>query len=326
MKLVRFLLLGWVASMIGWLPASAHDLRSGYLEVTQDGLTSYEVTWKPPTRAGSSLGVAPVFPADCLVSRLSAQMASSGEPIESWRVACSEVLDGRTLRFDGLQGAGSDVLVRYVRTSGHALSLRATSRIPHVSMPAYGGTGTVLTTYFQLGVEHILGGLDHLLFVLCLVFLIGDLRKLALTITAFTVAHSLTLAATVLGAVHMPVKPVEAVIALSIVFLASEVLAVRQDPDRLSEKAPWLIAFVFGLLHGFGFASALLDIGLPPEALPACLLAFNVGVEAGQLLFVAVVLTLLAVLKRVKLYQTVRPVAVYATGIVAMKWLIERML
>ncbi|WP_321490124.1 HupE/UreJ family protein [uncultured Hyphomonas sp.] len=216
--------------------------------------------------------------------------------------------------------------MRYSRSKGHELSLRATSRVPDVNVPKSGGTGALLVTYFYLGIEHILGGVDHLLFVLCLIFLIRDFRKLALTITAFTVAHSLTLGATVLGAVHMPAKPVEVVIALSIVFLASEVLAARKDPARLSERAPWLVAFVFGLLHGFGFASALLDIGMPPEALPASLLAFNVGVEAGQLLFVAVVLMLLAVIKRVKLYQMARPVAVYATGIVAMKWLIERML
>ena len=325
MTLIRFFAFSLVAAISIWFPAAAHDLRSGYFELTHESADSYSVTWKAPTRAGNSLGVVPLLPEDCLVRKLSVQLAFSGEPIESWRVQCSQGLEGRTVGFDGLRGAGSDVLVHYARGNGHELSLRATSRTPDVNLPASGGTGTVLVTYFCLGIEHILGGLDHLLFVLCLIFLIRDFRKLALTITAFTVAHSLTLGATVLGAVHLPAKPVEAVIALSIVFLASEVLAVRRDSDRLSERAPWLIAFAFGLLHGFGFASALLDIGMPPEALPACILAFNVGVEAGQLLFVTAILALLAVVKRMRLYQTARPVAVYATGIVAMKWLIERM-
>ena len=150
----------------------------------------------------------------------------------------------------------------------------------------------------MLGVEHILFGVDHLLFVLALLILVKGWRKLVGTITAFTVAHSITLAAATLGFVHVPSKPVEATIALSIVFVACEIVHRRQGRSGLTETWPWVIAFSFGLLHGLGFASALREVGLPQNAIPLALLFFNIGVELGQLLFIGVVMAVIALAVR----------------------------
>jgi hydrogenase/urease accessory protein HupE len=188
------------------------------------------------------------------------------------------------------------------------------------------GTGAVAWSYFVLGVEHILGGIDHLLFVLALLLIVRGSRRIIATVTAFTVAHSVTLAAATLGWVHVPGPPVEAIIALSIVFVASEVVHARQGRAGLTEQAPWIVAFSFGLLHGFGFAGALAEVGLPQAAIPLALLTFNVGVEVGQLMFVAAVLALRFVGTRfLRGEATWLPVATaYGVGAVAAFWTIER--
>jgi hypothetical protein len=196
----------------------------------------------------------------------------------------------------------------------------------------------VCRTYLVLGVEHILFGVDHLLFVLALLILVKGWRKLIGTITAFTVAHSITLAAATLGFVHVPSKPVEATIALSIVFVACEIVHRRQGRSELTETWPWIIAFSFGLLHGLGFAGALREVGLPQNAIPLALLFFNVGVELGQLLFISFVMAVIAVavygarkLSRSNVTQQsafawCENVSAYAIGAVAAFWLIERTL
>ena len=183
--------------------------------------------------------------------------------------------------------------------------------------PAAGG-------YFMLGVEHILFGIDHLLFVLALVLIVRGVGLLVKTITAFTVAHSITLALATLGVVHVPSAPVEAVIALSIVFVASEILRSRRGERGLTERAPWLVAGTFGLLHGFGFAGALSEVGLPANDIPLALLFFNLGVEAGQLAFVVVALGVIALLRRIRLPEWAPILPPYAIGSVAMFWVIER--
>jgi hydrogenase/urease accessory protein HupE len=188
----------------------------------------------------------------------------------------------------------------------------------------------VAATYLILGVEHILLGIDHLLFVLALLILVKGTRRLLATVTAFTVAHSLTLAGATLGFVHMPGPPVEAAIALSIVFVAAEIMHSRQGKAGLTERFPWVVAFSFGLLHGFGFASALSDVGLPQAAIPIALLFFNVGVELGQLLFIASVFVVIALARRVMRRSRVwQPawawrIPPYAIGSVAMFWVIQR--
>ncbi len=182
-------------------------------------------------------------------------------------------------------------------------------------------------TYFRLGVDHILSGLDHLLFVLALILLIRDRWMLVKTITAFTLAHSITLAGATLGLFNLPPKPVEAAIALSIVFLAVELVKSKPGEQRLAERLPWLVAFAFGLLHGFGFAGALMETGLPQSDVPLALLTFNLGVEAGQLLFVAVVRLPFRASQAIVTgpQPKLRLLAAYGIGSVSMVWLISRL-
>jgi hydrogenase/urease accessory protein HupE len=191
------------------------------------------------------------------------------------------------------------------------------------------GSMQVARAYTRMGIEHILGGVDHLLFVLGLLLLVRGAWLLVKTITAFTIAHSITLAAATLGWVHVPQPPVEAVIALSILFLASELAKQYQGHIGLMERYPWIVAFVFGLLHGFGFADALRRIGLPQSDIPLALFAFNVGVELGQLGFIAAMLGLLVLAKRINLAALLehylRPAAPYAIGVLASFWLWERL-
>ena len=183
-------------------------------------------------------------------------------------------------------------------------------------------------TYTSIGVEHIVFGFDHLLFVLSLVLLLSNMRTLFWAITAFTLAHSVTLVGTTLGYFGLPSQPVEAVIALSIMFLAVEIIKSSPKELRFSERFPWLVAFSFGLLHGFGFAGALAEIGLPSTDRPLALLGFNIGVELGQLLVVVVGLSLLAVINKLvsKNQMVVKLVPAYAIGIIATYWFLERTL
>ena len=201
---------------------------------------------------------------------------------------------------------------------------------PRFVVTASPGAFEVAQTYTVLGIEHILTGFDHLLFVLALLILVQGTRRLVVTITAFTVAHSLTLFAATLGWLNVPGPPVEAVIALSIVFVAGEIVHARQGRPGLTQRRPWIVAFSFGLLHGLGFAGALAEVGLPPLSIPMALLFFNVGVEIGQLIFIAVVLGTLAVARRIvrrlkidvpSWWWRVPP---YAIGGIASYWVIER--
>ena len=180
--------------------------------------------------------------------------------------------------------------------------------------------------YLKLGVEHILLGIDHLLFVLALLLITHGGWTLVKTVTAFTVAHSITLALAALGFVHVPQAPVEAVIALSIVFVAAEILRSRQGHKGITARAPWIVACAFGLLHGFGFAGALSEIGLPEGHIPQALLFFNLGVELGQLLFIAAVMSFIVLVKRarIRIFRGSELVPPYAIGSVAMFWVIQR--
>ena len=228
------------------------------------------------------------------------------------------------------------MLARIEWSDGTTQAVRLTPEQTSFVAQAAPGALAVSKTYFVLGVEHILLGIDHLLFVLGLLFLVGNWKRLVATVTAFTVAHSITLAAATLGLVHVAQAPVEAVIALSIMFVAAEIIHGAHDRPRLAARAPWLVAFVFGLLHGFGFAGALREIGLPQKDVPLALLFFNVGVEVGQLLFVAAVIVAFSILTRLLRRQGSRdhgpwhaeslirtPVA-YAIGSAAAFWTVQR--
>jgi hydrogenase/urease accessory protein HupE len=223
------------------------------------------------------------------------------------------------------------VLLRVAYLDGSASNRRLTPEAATVTIPSRPSALEVVRTYLVLGVEHILLGIDHLLFVLALLLLVRGIGRLVATVTAFTVAHSITLGAATLGFVHVPSAPVEAVIALSILFLASELARRSVGPGaaagaNLTTRFPWVVAFAFGLLHGFGFAGALSEIGMPQEAVPLALLFFNVGVELGQLLFIAAVFGFAAIVRwsAVRVPLVWQPAVAYGVGSVAAFWVVER--
>lgn len=259
--------------------------------------------------------------------------------IQTWRLKTIEPLRGQSLRIAGLEGTMTDVLVRVEFADDTSWTQRLTSGQPTAVIPLRQSGLTVAGVYLKLGVEHILLGIDHLLFVLALLIIASGTMQLIKTITAFTVAHSITLALATLGFVHVPSTPVEAVIALSIVFVALVIVRQRSPSPpsggegrseggqtSLAIRAPWIVAFTFGLLHGFGFAGALTEAGLPEGHIPLALLFFNIGVEAGQLLFIVFVLGIIGMLYRIRIAfpRWVQLVPPYAIGSVAMFWVIQR--
>ena len=270
------------------------------------------------------------LPADC--TALTAPQGSfvNNAFIERWSVKREGGLAGATIRISGLDATLTDALVRVQRLDGTVQVTRLTPSAPSFVVEAAPGALEVARTYLVLGVEHILFGIDHLLFVLALFILVKGTGRLIATVTAFTVAHSLTLAGATLGFVHVPGPPVEAGIALSIVFVAAEIVHGGQGRIGLTERFPWIVAFTFGLLHGFGFATALSEVGLPQSAIPVALLFFNVGVETGQLFFIASVFAVVAlarqVTQRIHMSQPAWAwrVPAYAIGSVSAYWTIQR--
>jgi hydrogenase/urease accessory protein HupE len=307
-------------------PARAHEVRPAYLELRELPSGELEVLWKTPTMGERRLAIAPVLSGATEELTPVATRVNDNAAVRTWRLRLLEPLRGRSLHVDGLTATMTDVLVRVEFADGTSWVTRLTPQAPQVAIPARQGTGSVALTYAALGVEHILFGVDHLLFVLALLLITRGTRRLLLTITAFTVAHSITLALATLGLVAVPQAPVEAVIALSIVFVAAEIVRARRGAEGLAARAPWIVAFGFGLLHGFGFAGALAQIGLPQGQIPWALFFFNVGVEAGQLVFVAAILATVAPARRIPVAppRWAGLVPPYAIGIVATFWVIQR--
>jgi hydrogenase/urease accessory protein HupE len=309
------------------MAGSAHELRPAYLDLREVEPDRFDAMWKVPARGDMRLALYVALPGNCTpVSDPTRQIAGNAY-IERWSVLCPGGLEGGFLSINGLKGTFTDALVRIAYVNGTTEVARLTPDAPGFRVAGAQTALQIARTYFVLGVEHILAGMDHLLFVLALMLLIRDGRMLVKTITAFTIAHSLTLAGSALGWVSLPQAPVEAVIALSIAFVASELLKAKPGERRLSEAYPWLIAFAFGLLHGFGFAGALKEIGLPQTDVPLALLTFNLGVEAGQLLFVGVVFAACGIGATVVRPVTapLRTVAAYGIGTLATVWFIERL-
>jgi hydrogenase/urease accessory protein HupE len=317
-------------------PAVSDELRPGYLEMRQIGPGAYNMLFKIPSR-GEDLRLAiyvnlPEGTQDVAPPRAS---FSDGAYVERRTIRRDGGLIGQAVSIEGLSATSTDVLVRIESLAGATQTERLSPTKTAFIIQAVPGAGEVATTYLRLGVEHILFGFDHLLFVLALVILVRDWRRVAVTVTAFTIAHSITLAAATLGFVNVPGPPVEATIALSIMLVSVEILNARRGKPSLTARLPWLVAFSFGLLHGFGFAGALAEVGLPQHAIPVALLFFNLGVEIGQLAFVAAVLTA-GGLFRTAMALRLKPaliqravnrldvIAAYAIGTVAAFWLIER--
>ncbi len=308
------------------LPAQAHESRPGYLELRETTPGRYEVLFKVPRKGDARLKMYATLPETCTPVVPTATYATPGALIERTTVVCEGGLVGQRLVIQGLEALMTDVLVRVHFLDGTSIMHRLRPNAPSFVVPAAPSAFDVARAYLALGVEHILGGIDHLLFVLALLLLGKGFSLLLKTITAFTVAHSITLALASLGFVQVPGAPVEAVIALSILFLASEIAHSRMGRPGWTERYPWVVAFTFGLLHGFGFAGALAEVGLPQNDIPLALFLFNVGVEVGQVLFVGAVLAVVGVLRRVKIEWPAWAwrVPAYGIGTLAAFWCIQR--
>ena len=319
-------ILGCLLQAIVALPATAHELRPAYLDVRETAADDFAVVWKVPARGDLRLGLYVRMPDTCKPKSEPVGSMEAGAFFERWSMLCAGGLKGHQIAIDGLRSTLTDALARIEYRDGSTQIARLTPEAPQFIASGVQSTLEVAQTYFVLGIEHILAGIDHLLFVLALILPIRDRWMLVKTITAFTVAHSITLAGAALGYFSLPQPPVEATIALSIAFVASELARAQPGERRLSESYPWVIAFAFGLLHGFGFAGALKEIGLPQTDVPLALLTFNLGVEAGQLMFVATVLLAYGAIKA--LYEVPaaagRTAAAYGIGSIATFWLVSR--
>ena len=307
--------------------AEAHRLQPAYLEMNEQSPGKFSILWKKPFVAGRPMNISPQLPEGCSnITEPAVQTLTTGT-VERWLVDCgSSGMINETIVIAGLSATQTDTLLRVQLIDGsmHTTVLRPDS--PSFLIPEKASKSKVAGSYLMLGIEHILGGFDHLLFVLGLLLIVRSTRLLIKTITSFTLAHSVTLAMATLGFVHVPQAPVEAVIALSIIFLATELSKQHRGETGLTTRAPWLVALTFGLLHGFGFAGALTEVGLPQSDIPLALLFFNVGVEVGQLMFVAGVLVVTWMIKKMKFRWPVwvEHAPAYAIGSLAAFWFIQR--
>jgi hypothetical protein len=327
-RVVLAALAAWSLSML-WsssMPCIAHEVRPSYLEVRENPAGEFDVLFKTPMRGELRLALTATFSgrADSLVPMTTRTTGDAA--VQTWRFRAMDPLRGQTVGIAGLENTMTDALVRVEFLDGSAWVRRLTPQESTATIPARQGGWSVAGLYLKLGLEHILLGFDHLLFVLGLLIITRGTWRLVKTVTAFTLAHSITLALATLGYVHVPSAPVEALIALSIVFVAVEIVRLQQGQEGVAARTPWLVAFIFGLLHGLGFAGALSEVGLPDGHIPLALLFFNVGVEVGQLVFIAVVLSVTALLLR---FRSAWPrwaglAAPYAIGSIAMFWVIER--
>lgn len=314
--------------------AQAHDLQPAYLEITENAPDSYSVLWKAPAMGGLRLAIYPRLPQNAAETAPRESVSLAGAYVERWKIHAPSGLAGKTITIDGLSASRTDVLVRIEWLNGETGTARLTPSNPSFEVPAATGLWQVAVAYLGLGIEHILLGIDHLTFVLALLLLVRGWKRIGLTVTAFTVAHSITLGAATLGFLDVPGPPVEAAIALSIALVAVEIVNSSRGRESLTARLPWLVAFAFGLLHGLGFAGALSEVGLPGHAVPVALLFFNIGVELGQLVFIAAAMALFTILRGVWLARVgsreswspawPRVATAYCIGGVASFWLIER--
>ena len=331
---MRCIILAAIAIIVNVAPVHGHALQPGYMEISPIAGSSYKVYWRVPDVQGQPMAINAVLPANCDPRTGPPPEKDTQAWASTWLADCPGGLENGEIVIEGLERTQTDVLVRVESIDGRIISERLTPDRIRFSPPSNPSAFDVVRSYLPLGVEHILGGVDHLLFVFALLLLVPDRLRLIGAITAFTVAHSITMASATLGWVILPGPPVEAVIALSIMFLASELLQRQKGRQRLSERHPWAVSFSFGLLHGFGFARALLELGLPQGEIPLALLSFNLGVEVGQLGFVAVVFALAWIANRLVPVMTnaiktpgatAATISAYAIGGVSAYWFLDRL-
>ena len=312
-------------AILSSLSLFAHEVRPAYFSVTQLSDSTYQVVWKIPALGKAIPKIYPVLPDKWHIIDEQSNLLP-GNLRRTYTIEVPNAIEGKRLYFDGLEKTLIDVLVSIKKIDGIQYSSMVKPSNPSYLIPTLPNRFSVIKTYLVLGIEHILLGIDHLLFVLALLLITKGFGKLIKTITAFTIAHSITLSLAALGFIGLPGAPVEAVIALSIMFLAIELVHYYKGRKGLTVKYPWVVAFTFGLLHGFGFAGALVDLGLPQVDIPWALLFFNVGVELGQIAFVIVAVGFIWLLNRIKTkwIEGVNKIPPYAIGSIAAFWLIER--
>jgi hypothetical protein len=331
MWFIKALCLAFVAAvLVGPVQqAQADEIRPALLDIKEQNTGLFAVTWKVPKRGNRVLAISPRLPESLeLVGSPRVQDVQGARVEHATYRSREESLTGQTIVIEGLSAMQTDVLLLVQLKDGqqHSAILRPAS--PEFTIPLEASKLEIAGDYWRMGTTHILEGVDHLLFVLALLLIVTGFGPLLKAVTAFTVAHSITLALATLGLIHVPPAPTEAIIALSILFLAAEIVHKHDGQIGLPERWPWLIAFLFGLFHGLGFAGALGEIGVPQAEVPLALLMFNVGVETGQLLFIAVVLSAIAVLRRLPLTAPAGAwrVAPYTIGSLAAFWTIERVM
>lgn len=323
----RFRLLLMVLWLLPLTHAMADEFRPALLVINEAEQGWYSMTWKTPLDKGRRLVLQPRLPLalEQVSPTATHQMGQAVIEQSSWRGEPGALV-GATIEIAGLRALPIEVIIRIALADGseHSAILRSAS--PKWTVPAQATAGAVAGSYWKIGTIHILEGFDHLLFVLALILIVPGWWLLLKAVTAFTVAHSITLALATLGLVNIPGPPTEAVIALSILFLAVEIIHSREGRVTLTERAPWLVSLSFGLAHGLGFAGALSEVGLPQNDIPLALLMFNIGVETGQLLFVCGVVAIREILNRLPFNWPAGSwrVLPYAIGGTASFWVIER--
>lgn len=309
-------------------PSIADELRPAFLQLTQITQDTIKVDWKVPTKGDRRMALDVSFANATEPQSQPFITILTGSTLSSWQIQRPQGLLGLSTQIDNLENTNAEVLMRIEFLDGQSISHRFDPTDAQFTIPNTMAQIDSTLTYFTLGVEHILIGWDHLLFVLGLFLIVTNRKQLILTITSFTLAHSVTLGLAIFDIIRVPIAPVEAVIALSIVFLACEIVKHRPQQPSISYRKPFLVAWLFGLLHGLGFASVLNEIGLPQTDQVTALMLFNLGVEVGQILFLTALIGIFYIFKRIfiqRLNQCIHFFA-YAMGSVASFWLLQRML
>jgi hydrogenase/urease accessory protein HupE len=324
--LLMRLLLAVCAVAVSMAGATAHEVRPAYLDLREETPGVFTALLKTPMQGDARLALSAVFSGETELVAPVVSRPTGSAMIQTWRIRAVEPLTGQTVAIEGLQATMTDALVRIEFLDGNVWLERLTPDAPKATIPAEQGTLEVAWTYLVSGVEHILFGFDHLLFVSSLMLIVRNLLVLVKTITAFTVAHSITLTFATLGWVTLPSAPVETMIALSIVLVGAEAIRMERGETSWTTNWPWIVAFIFGLLHGFGFAGALVEVGLPRGDIPVALFSFNLGVELGQLMFIAAILAIVAATKQFFAIPRQAVIAsAYGIGTVAAFWSVERL-
>jgi len=308
--------------------AHAHEVRPGFLELRETGPDTYSFLWKKPSGGEIEIYIAPIIPKECRLATSGQQQLTPGALVVRGTLRCEGGIQGKTVAIDGLESTITDVIIRVHHADGRLESHLLKPVNPSVTLGAQTTGWQRSRAYLRLGIEHILLGIDHLLFVLGLLLIVGDRWMLVKTITSFTIAHSITLAIATLGYASAPIAPLNASIALSILFLGPEIVRRWRGQTSFTIRHPWVVAFAFGLLHGFGFASGLTTMGLPQAEIPLALLLFNVGVEIGQIFFVVMIVLLERAFRTLEIRwpRLVEAMPGYAVGSLGAYWTIQRTL